>query len=103
MIHLTQSIEEVYNKTQVIQENIKKIFDRRTKEDDFELGNLVLKWDFRNEDKGKHGKFDSLWKGLYTIQAFKGNNTFLLRNIDGIDLPGGPVNVRMMKHYLPPQ
>ena len=103
MIHLMQSREEVYNKTQVIQENIKKIFDRRTKEDDFELGDLVLKWDSRNEDKGKHEKFDSLWKGPYTIQAFKGNNAFFLKNNDGTDLPGGLVNGRMLKHYFLPQ
>jgi hypothetical protein len=38
MIHLQQSREDVFNKTQVIQESIKKIFDKRTKEDDFELG-----------------------------------------------------------------
>jgi hypothetical protein len=100
MINLMQSREEVYNKTQVIQENIKKIFDRRTKEDDFKLGDLVLKWDSRNEDKSKHGKFDSLWKGPYT---HLGNNAFLLKNSDGTDLPGGPVNGRMLKHYLPPQ
>jgi hypothetical protein len=103
MIQLQQSREEVYNKTQVIQEGIKKIYDKRTKEDDFELGDLVLKWDSRNEDKGKHGKFDSLWKGPYIIQAFRGNNTFFLKDSDGTDLPGGPVNGRMLKHYLPPQ
>jgi hypothetical protein len=103
MIQLQQSREEVYNKTQVIQEGIKKIYDKRTKEDDFELGDLVLKWDSRNEDKGKHGKFDSLWKGPYIIQAFIGNNTFFLKDSDGTDLPGGPVNGRMLKHYLPPQ
>jgi hypothetical protein len=45
MINLQQSREEVYNKTQVVQERIKKIFDKRTKEDDFELGDLVLRWD----------------------------------------------------------
>jgi hypothetical protein len=49
MIHLQQSREEVFNKTQVIQENIKNIFDKRTKEDDFELGDLVLRSDARNE------------------------------------------------------
>jgi hypothetical protein len=51
MIHLQQSRKEVYNKTQVFQESIKNIFDKRTKEDDFELGDLVLRWDARNEDK----------------------------------------------------
>ena len=45
MIHLQQSREEVYNKTQVVQESIKRIFDKRTKEDNFELRDLVLRWD----------------------------------------------------------
>ena len=103
MIHLQKSREEVFNKTQVVQESIKMIFDKRTMEDDFELGDLVLRWDARNEDKGKHGKFDSLWRGPYMIQTFKGNNAFLLNNADGTDLPGGPVNGRMLKHYVPPQ
>jgi len=76
MIHLQQSREEVYNKTQVIQENIKKIFDKRTKEYDFELGDLVLRLDLRNEDKGKHINFYSLWRGPFMIQAFRGNNAF---------------------------
>ena len=103
MIHLQQTREEVFNKTQVVEGNIKKIFDKRTKEDDFELGDLVLRWDARNEDKRKHGKFDSLWRGPYMIQAFRGNNAFLLNNAYGTDLPGGLVNGRMMKHYVPPQ
>ena len=98
-----QSREEVYNRTQVIQENIKKIYDKKTKEDNFELGDLVLRWDSRNEDKGKHGKFNSLWKGPDNIQSFRGNNSFLLANHDVSDLPGGPINGRMLKHYLPPQ
>jgi hypothetical protein len=93
----------VYNKTQVIQEGIKNIYDKRTKEDDFELGDLVLKWDSINEDKGKHGKFYGFWKGPYIIQTFRGNNTLFLEDSDGTDLPGRPVNGRMLKHYLPPQ
>jgi len=92
----------VYNKTQVIQESIKKIYDKRNKENYFKLRDLVLKSDSMNKDKGKHGKFDSLWKGPFIIQAFKGNNTFLLKDINGADLPGGLVNDRILKHYVPP-
>jgi hypothetical protein len=103
MIHLQQSIEEVYNKTQLIHENIKKIHDKRTKEDNFELGDLVLRWDSRNEDKGKHGKFDSMWKGPCTIQAYRGNNSFLLDSNDGPELQSGPINGMILKHYFPPQ
>lgn len=80
-IQLQQSREEVYNKSHVIQENIKKVFERRTKANDFNLGDKVLKWDSRREDKGKHGKFDNLWIGPYIIHAFKGHNSFSLKHI----------------------
>jgi hypothetical protein len=99
-IQLQQSREEVYNQTQVIQENIKKIYDRRTKADDFQLGDKVLKWDSRNEEKGKHGKFDNLWKGPFIIHAYRGSNAFFIKDMDGADLPGGPINGRMLKHYV---
>ena len=41
-IQLQLSKEEVYNRTQVIQENVKRIFDRRTKVDDFNIKDQVL-------------------------------------------------------------
>ena len=73
-IHLQQTREEVYIRAQQLQENIKKLFDRRTKASDFKTGDKVLKWDSRREDKGKHGKFDNLWQGPYLIQSTIGNN-----------------------------
>jgi hypothetical protein len=81
----------------VIQEKIKKIYDRRTKADDFQLGDKVLKWDSRNEEKVKHGNFDNLW---FIIHAYKGRNSFFIKDMDGADLPGGPINGRMLKHYV---
>ena len=98
-IHLQQTREEVYEKSQVIQDKIKKFFDKRTKEDDFAIGDKVLKWDSRREEKGKHGKFDFLWKGPYVIYGYRGNNAFFIRNLDGTNITGGPVNGRMLKHY----
>jgi len=97
---LQQSREEVYNRTQVFLENIKKIFDKRTKADDFDIGDKVLKWDSRREDKGKHGKFENLWKVPYIISAFRGNYAFFLKDIDGIQLSRGLVHGRMSKHYF---
>ena len=61
-IHLQQTREEVYNKALQKKKNIKKIFDRRTKATNFKIGDKVLKWDSRREEKGKHGKFDNLWR-----------------------------------------
>lgn len=55
MIHLQQSREEVFQNTSKLPEKIKKIYDKKTKADDFKWGDFVLRWDARNEEKGKHG------------------------------------------------
>ena len=56
-----------------------KLFNRRTKANNFQIGNVVLKWDSRREEKGKHGKFENLWKGPYIIHAERGHNAFFLK------------------------
>ena len=99
MIRIQQTREEVSQKTSQLHEKIKKIYDRNTKAENFQLGDVVLKWDARNEDKGKHGKFDNLWKGPYIITAYRGHNAFLLSEMDGQDYPRGAVNGRLLKHY----
>ena len=66
-IHLQQTREEVYLKSQVIQDKIKKFFHKESKEDDFYIGDKVLKLDSRREETKKHGKFDFLWKGPYVL------------------------------------
>eukprot|EP00253_Pinus_taeda_P029198 PITA_29198 len=100
IICLQQTRDQVYSRVQILQEKLKKAFDRRTKAEDFSVGNKVLKWDSRREDKGKHGKFDSLWRGPFIIQAVQGNNTYFLKNLDETNLNEGPVNGRMLKHYF---
>ena len=83
-----------------MQENIKKIFDRRTKANNSHIGDIVLKWDSRREDKGKNGKFENFWKGPYLIQSGRGHNDLFLQGLNGEELFGGPVNGRMLKHYF---
>ena len=99
-IHLQQSGEEVYKRTQAVQDNIKKTFDRRTKANNFQVGDTVLKWDSRREDRGKHGKFENLWKGPYIIYSIRGHNALFLQGLNGEELVGGPINGRMLKHYF---
>lgn len=82
-IHLQQLRDEVHNRTWLIQESIKKKFDRRTKADDCQINNHVLKWDSRREEKCKHGKFDNLCMRPYIIHAYRGNYAFLLKDMDG--------------------
>jgi hypothetical protein len=60
LIHTQQAREKVYNRSQLHQERIKKAFEKHSKKEDLQVGDLVLRWDVRNEDKCKHGKFDHL-------------------------------------------
>ena len=84
-IHLHQTREEVYIRAQQLQENIKKLFEKRTKASDFKIVDKVLKWDSRREDKGKHGKFDNLWQGPCLIQSAIGYNAFFMQELDGAE------------------
>jgi len=51
--------EQLVEKDIAHQRKIKEVFDRKTKIDNFQVGDLVLKWDALKEKKGNHGKFDS--------------------------------------------
>ena len=99
LIELQEIRENVYHKSQNFQEKMKGILDRKIKKDDFISHDLVLKWDARIEDKGKHGKFDHLWKGPYQITAYSGNNAYILKEVNGDLLQGGLVNGRFLKLY----
>ena len=44
---------------------IKQRFDRKIEDNIFSCGDMILRWDARKEQKGKHGKFDNLWFGSF--------------------------------------
>ena len=88
------------DKAQTYQEKMKHVFDKRLKEYVFKIGYLMLKWDAKHEDKGKHGKFDNLWKGPYIVFAHLGNTSFFLTNLQDQTVEIGPANGRFLNHYL---
>jgi hypothetical protein len=100
LINVQQMREEVYNNTQLHQDKMNKVFDKHTKFDDFKVDDMVLKWYARNEYKGKHGKFDYLWLGPFKIVSYHGSNAYLLQEINGDIIGGGPVNAMFLKHYF---
>lgn len=99
-IELHEVREALCDKVQSYLEKMKQVFDKRVKEDDFKLGDLVLKWNARHEDKGKHGKFDNLWKGPYSVFAHLGKKFFFLTDPQDQTVEKGPINGRFLKHYL---
>ena len=90
----------MFDRTQIFQEKTKAIFDKKTKLEDFQVSNVILKWDAVHEDKGKHGKFDHLCKGPYKVTTFVGNNAYMLEELEGGFVSGAPVNGRFLKHYF---
>jgi hypothetical protein len=100
LINVQQTREKDFHNSQLCQYKSKEAFKICTKVNDFEPGDLVLKWDVRNEDKGKHGKFDHLWLGPFKIETYCGSNSYLLQKNNGDIIGGGPVNGRFLKHYI---
>jgi hypothetical protein len=81
-------------------DRMKKIFKKHAKQEEFHADDLVLKWDMRNEDKGKHGKIYHLWTSAFRIDTYHGNNAYLLEELNKESTGGGHVNGRFLKHYL---
>jgi hypothetical protein len=100
LINVQKEREKAFNNFQLHQDKIKNDFDRHTKEDDFKVGDLVLRWDARNEDKGKHGKFYHLWLVPFKVVEYNGNNAYLIQEHNGDLVGGGPVNGRFLKHDI---
>ena len=73
-------------KAELFKKKIKARFDRRAKEDTFMENDMVLRWDARRDEKGKHGKFDNMWFGPFKIAKILGNNTFILQNLEGEEI-----------------
>ena len=100
LIEVHQKREQVFSSNQLFQDKMKNFFDKRTKVQDFQVGDMVLTWNSQFDDKGKHGKFDHLWIGPYRIAAFRGKNAYILETSDGNLTVGGPVNGRFLKPYF---
>jgi hypothetical protein len=82
------------------QRRIKHTFDRKNSKEDFQLGDLVLKWDAPKKDRGKHNKFEALWIRPFKISEIYPNNTYRLQNLEGDQVFGGPVNGHFLKKFF---
>jgi hypothetical protein len=62
---------------------MKEIFDKKSKEKIFMIGDLLLKWDSIREAKGKHGEFYNLWLGPFQVIAVQESNKYDLVQLYG--------------------
>jgi len=99
IIEVQKTREQVNEKFQENQDKIKVIFDKKAKNINFLLEDLVLRWDARREDLGKHGKFDNFWFGPYKITDVEGKNSFSLQTLNG-EVLEAPVNGHYLKKFF---
>ena len=79
---------------------MKRWFDKhKTGTKEFEVGDLVLKWDHPHDENGNHMKFQQLWVGPFQIAANLGPLTYKLQELQGWE-ENLPVNVLVLKPYF---
>jgi predicted GH43/DUF377 family glycosyl hydrolase len=82
------------------QQMVKKWFDKhKVGNKNFEVGDLVLKWDKINEPKGKHSKFQNMWLGPFQVAEKIGVGTYHLQNLRG-ELEALPINGQALKNLF---
>eukprot|EP00253_Pinus_taeda_P013897 PITA_13897 len=94
-------LEEEREKAKIIhvkhQQIIKSSFDSiSSRSKQFQVGDLVLKWDKTHEDKGKHTKFQKMWLRPFQICEKIGHSTFMLQDLSGLK-DSLPVNGLVLK------
>jgi hypothetical protein len=100
LLNLEEICDKTKSKFEAHQQTVKHWFDKKSAgEKEFQVGDLVLKWDKSHEDKGKHSKFQQLWLGPYLIKEKIGQGTFRLQNLQG-EIESLPVNDQILKHYI---
>jgi hypothetical protein len=100
LVEAQQTREQVMDRAHDRQQRIKQAFDRKVRKEDFQLGDLVLKWDAPRQDRGKHNKFEALWIGPFKISEVFLNNTYRLQDLEGEEVFNGPVNGHFLKKFL---
>lgn len=78
---------------------MKRYFNQYACDRNFKEGDKVWLWDSHHEDKGKYGKFDSLWLGPYEIFEKVVEHTYTLCDGDSYVLPI-PYNIIHLKKFF---
>jgi len=100
LLMLEEEREKDKSKFMAHQQIIKRCFDKhKAKEKDFEVGDLVLKWDRENDLKAKHSKFQNIWLGPFQVAGKIGEGTYQLQNMRG-EPDALLVNDEALKQYF---
>ena len=99
LVGLTETRKEASIRNRKLQLQVKALYDKRIVSKKFESGDLVLMWNARIEDKGKHGKLDPIWLGLYLIESTWGEDSYILKDLSD-NILELPVHGQFLKRYF---
>ena len=99
LIELNENHRRTFDHLIEHQDKVKEKFVKNTLQRQLQIRDLVLLWDKRREDLGKHGKFDSHWLDPYQITDVAAPNAFHLSHMYGENIPL-PVNGKTLKSYF---
>ena len=79
---------------------MKRLFDFHLGGDkDYQVGEIVLKWDKLNEPKGRDMKFQHLWLGPLQVEENIGQGIYRLKTLQG-QIEKLPVNGEHLKRFF---
>lgn len=82
LVEVEEIITLAHKRNLKIQLQSKYLFDKRTTLRSFQIGDLVLQWNAKGQDKGKHKKFESLWIGPFVVCDPNGKNSYFLQTMN---------------------
>ena len=99
LARLVETRKEASIRNMKLQLQKKHLYDRRTIIKKFQPEDLVLVWNARLQEKGKHGKFDPIWLGPYLVDSLWGNDSYFIKDLSN-NLLEFPVHGQFMKRYF---
>jgi len=67
VVELSENRDKLRDNFIIYQSKMKFFFDRKSKEIEFNVADLVLRWNTGREDNCNHRNFDPLWYGPFRI------------------------------------
>eukprot|EP00253_Pinus_taeda_P030282 PITA_30282 len=100
LVRLEELRENARNKFRNHKMIVKRWFDHhQAGNKDYQVRDLVLKWDKLCEPKGKQTKFQHLWLGPFQVEEKIGHGTYRLKTLQG-ETEKLPVNGQQLKKYF---
>lgn len=99
LMQLDETRREEHSINEKLKLQVKDLYDIKTAIKKFEVDGMVLMWNDRSKEKGKHKNFDPIWLGPYIFDIKWGEDSYLLRDItkDTLKLL---VHGQFLKHYF---